>query len=100
LNFFAENKLVKINFLRIVTLTKRVFTAELLDAAFACGRSLQKALALEATINSYYGIMGHAESCKLRKALYHKHFGPLRAFFVPADAGYSAVHAKKLFLRR
>jgi hypothetical protein len=55
---------------------------------------------MEATINSYYGIMGHAQSYKLRKALYHKHFGPLRAFFVPADAGYSAVHVKRLFLYR
>ena len=55
---------------------------------------------MEATINSYYGLMSHAESCTLRKTLYHKHFGPLRAFFVPADAGYSAVHAKKCFLYR
>jgi hypothetical protein len=55
---------------------------------------------MEATINSYYGIMSHARACTLRKTLYHKHFGPLRAFFVPADARYSAVHAKKSFLLR
>jgi hypothetical protein len=55
---------------------------------------------MEATINSYYGLMGHAQSYKLRKALYHKHFGPLRGFFLPADAGYKAVHAKKTFLFR
>jgi hypothetical protein len=53
---------------------------------------------MEATINSYYGLMGHAESVKLRKSLYHKHFGPLRSFFLPADAGYTAVHAVKRFL--
>lgn len=53
---------------------------------------------MEATINSYYGIMGHAQSYKLRKSLYHKHFGPLREFFVPADAGYAAMHVKKRFL--
>ena len=53
---------------------------------------------MEATINSYYGIMGHAQSYKLRKALYHKRFGPLRSFFLPADAGYSAVHVAKRFL--
>lgn len=50
---------------------------------------------MEATINSYYGIMGHAQSYRLRKSLYHHHFGPLRSFFLPADAGYSAVHVVK-----
>jgi hypothetical protein len=53
---------------------------------------------MEATINSYYGIMGHAQSYNLRKSLYHKHFGPLRDFFLPADAAYSAMHVKKRFL--
>lgn len=53
---------------------------------------------MEATINSYYGVMGHAQSYRLRKDLYHKHFGPLRSFFVPADSGYAAMHVKKLFL--
>ena len=53
---------------------------------------------MEATINCYYGIMGHAQSYRLRKILYHKHFGPLRSFFVPADAEYSAMQAKKVFL--
>ncbi len=55
---------------------------------------------MESTINSYFGLMGHAESYGLRKMLYHKHFGPLRSFFVPADAGYIAVHVKKLFLHQ
>ena len=55
---------------------------------------------MEATINCYYGIMGHAKSYSLRKALYHKHFGPLREFFIPANAGYSAIHAKKRFLHQ
>jgi hypothetical protein len=53
---------------------------------------------MEATINCYYGIMGHAKSYTLRKTLYHKHFGPLKKFFIPADAGYSAIHAKKYLL--
>lgn len=53
---------------------------------------------MEATINSYFGLMGHADAYRLRRDFYHKHFGPLRAFFVPADAGYSAIHAKKRFL--
>jgi hypothetical protein len=60
-------------------------------------RSLLKRM--EASINSYYGLMGHAQSYRLRKTLYHKHFGPLRAFFVPADAVYKSVHVKKQFLR-
>lgn len=53
---------------------------------------------MEATINSYLGLMGHAQSYKLRKNLYHKHFGPLRSFFFPADAAYSAVNVPKRFL--
>ncbi|MDR1165483.1 MAG: hypothetical protein LBO66_06355 [Deltaproteobacteria bacterium] len=53
---------------------------------------------MEATINSYYGIMGHAESLRLRKALYEKNFGPLRSFFAPSDAAYGSVHVKKRFL--
>ena len=55
---------------------------------------------MENTINSYYGIMGHAQSYKLRKSLYHKHFGPLRSFFFPADAGYTAVNVPKRFLHQ
>ena len=50
---------------------------------------------MEATINAYFGLLGHAQSWRLRKNLYHKHFGPLRAFFVPADAAYKAVRARK-----
>ena len=53
---------------------------------------------MEATINSYYGIMGHAQSHTLRKRLYHEHFGPLRSFFLPADADYSAVHVVRRHL--
>jgi hypothetical protein len=53
---------------------------------------------MEATINSYYGLMVHAQSYKLRKSIYHKHFGPLRALFIPADSGYKAIHAKKRLL--
>lgn len=53
---------------------------------------------MEATINSYLGLMGHAESYVLRKQFYHRHFGPLRNFFLPADARYTAMHVKKRFL--
>jgi hypothetical protein len=53
---------------------------------------------MEATINSYSGVLGHAESVKLRKSLYHKHFGPLRSFFYPTDAKYSSVGVVRRFL--
>ena len=53
---------------------------------------------MEATINSYLGIMGHANNARLRKELYHGHFGPLRQFFVPRDADYAAVNIRKRWL--
>ncbi|CAK7043743.1 MAG: hypothetical protein DELT_02941 [Desulfovibrio sp.] len=54
---------------------------------------------MEATINSYLGIMGHAHNARLRMALYHGHFGPLRQFFIPTDANYAAVNVCKKWLR-
>ena len=54
---------------------------------------------MEATINSYYGLMCHTQSYRLRKSLYHGHFGPLRRYFLPADADYSAVRVCKRWLR-
>ena len=72
-------------------------TGELLPPVTPDWRILKR---MEATINSYYGIMSHAQSYTLRKTLYHKHFGPLRSFFLPADAGYSAVHAVMRFLHQ
>jgi hypothetical protein len=53
---------------------------------------------MEATINSYLGLLGHAESYHLRKNLYKRHFGPLRSYFMPAGADYSAMHVCKRFL--
>ena len=53
---------------------------------------------LEATINSYYGLMGHAENLRLRKSLYVSHFGLLRRFFAPSGPTYASVHVKKRFL--
>lgn len=54
---------------------------------------------MEATINSYLGIMGHAHNARLRMALYYEHFGPLRRFFLPTDADYAAVNVCKKWLR-
>lgn len=53
---------------------------------------------MEATINSYLGLMRHAESHTLRKRLYERHFGPLKGFFLPAGADYAAVRLKKHLL--
>lgn len=50
---------------------------------------------MEATINAYLGLMGHAQSYRLRKSLYHDHFGPLRRYFIPAGPDYAAVHVRK-----
>jgi len=55
---------------------------------------------MEATINCYLGLMGHADSLGLRKMLYEKHFGLLRRFFAPSSAAYDAVHVKKRFQTR
>lgn len=54
---------------------------------------------MEATINSYLGILGHAHNARLRKALYHEHFGPLRRYFLPTGADYAAVNVCKKWLR-
>jgi hypothetical protein len=54
---------------------------------------------MEATINSYLGLMGHSESRRLRRSLFDKHFGLLRRFFSPSDASFNAVHVKKRFQR-
>ena len=53
---------------------------------------------MEATINSYYGLMCHAQSYHLRKSLYHRHFGPLRKYFIPGDSQYSTIRVRKRWL--
>lgn len=53
---------------------------------------------MEATINSYLGLMGHARSYTLRKQLYERHFGPLKGYFLPAGADYSSVRLKAYLL--
>ena len=68
---------------------KLVHEGELTPPVPAEWRMLKR---MEATINSYLGLMSHAQSYTLRKTLYHRHFGPLRSFFLPVDAGYSAVN--------
>ncbi|WP_253825037.1 RNA-directed DNA polymerase [Vibrio chagasii] len=47
--------------------------------------------AMLSTINSYYGLLSHANHCRLRKSLYHHHFGELKTLFIPANAHYTSV---------
>lgn len=54
---------------------------------------------MEATVNSYLGIMSHAHNARLRKALYHENFGPLRRYFLPTGADYASVNVCKKWLR-
>lgn len=53
---------------------------------------------MEATINSYLGLMGHAGSYTLRKRLYDRNFGLLKRYFLPVGPDYAAVRLKKRFL--
>ncbi len=41
-----------------------------------------------ATVNSYYGQFGHANTFKLRKHIYEKHFGILKIYLIPASWDY------------
>lgn len=49
-----------------------------------------------ATINSYYGIFGFADSYRLRRNLYDNHFGILKNFFEPKDKTHSAMRIKRM----
>ncbi|MDD5041473.1 MAG: reverse transcriptase/maturase family protein [Candidatus Peribacteraceae bacterium] len=42
-----------------------------------------------AAVNSYFGLFKHADTFRLRRHIYEKHFGVLQAYLLPADAGYS-----------
>ena len=41
------------------------------------------------TINSYYGVLRHANTYTLRKNLFHRHLGPLTHYFEPVDSSYT-----------
>ncbi len=41
------------------------------------------------TVNSYYGLFRHANTYRLRRHLYEKHFGILKIYLIPADKNYS-----------
>lgn len=42
-----------------------------------------------ATVNSYYGQFKHADTFRLRKHLYEKHFNILKLYLLPSDKNYS-----------
>lgn len=42
-----------------------------------------------AAANSYYGLFKHADTFRLRRHLYEKHFGVLQAYLEPADEQYT-----------
>lgn len=50
---------------------------------------------MQSIINSYLGILSHANHWRLRRDTYHAHMGALKAFFIPASAQYTSVRIKK-----
>ena len=42
-----------------------------------------------AAVNSYYGLFKHADTFRLRRHIYEKHFGVLQAYLEPADKRFS-----------
>ena len=47
-----------------------------------------------ATVNSYYGLFCHADTFRLRKHLFEKHFGILKNYFEPANKSYGYFYLK------
>lgn len=52
------------------------------------------------TLNSYYGLLGHAHTYTLRKHIYHQELGILRRYFLPADKDYSNLKIRAHWLLR
>ena len=52
------------------------------------------------TLNSYYGLLGHAHTYTLRKHIYHQELGLLRRYFLPADKDYSSLKIRRHWLLR
>ena len=57
--------------------------------------SIQLLKAMLSTINSYYGLLSHANHCRLRKHLYHHNFNYLTRFFIPKNSFYTAIKIKQ-----
>lgn len=50
-----------------------------------------------ATINSYYGMFGHANTWHLRKHIYEVELGRLRQFFIPQGPEYCHLRIRKVW---
>jgi hypothetical protein len=50
-----------------------------------------------ATLNSYYGMYGHANTWRLRKHIYEVELGSLRQFFIPEGPGYRHLRIRKVW---
>lgn len=71
-----------------LTIAKKYRTGEVIPPVEMTFQILSKMLS---TINSYYGIFLFANTYKLRKSLYEKHFYLLKRYFEPKDALFRAV---------
>lgn len=60
-----------------------------------CPALLQRMLC---TINSYYGVLRHANTYTLRKRIFHKHLGELDLYFEPVDSSYSHLKIQEIWL--
>lgn len=54
---------------------------------------------MQSVINSYFGMMKHANLYRLRKKIWHHHAGLLKAFMLPDNAQYTSVRIKKRCLQ-
>lgn len=54
---------------------------------------------MQSVINSYLGMMKHANFYRLRKDIWHRHAGLLKAFMLPGNAQYTSVRIKKYCLQ-
>nr|WP_162050461.1 RNA-directed DNA polymerase [Fluviibacter phosphoraccumulans] len=50
------------------------------------------------TINSYYGIFGHANTWRLRKHIFQNELGPLRTYFIPEGPDYRHLQIRQAWL--
>ena len=75
-----------------LSITKKYRAGETISSIGITLHILNKILA---TINSYYGIFRFANSYKLRKSLYEKHFHLLKEYFEPKDTLFQVIELKK-----
>ncbi len=50
-----------------------------------------------ATLNSYWGLMAHANHLRLRKYLYEHELGLLKPYFLPGDEKYRHLRLKSVW---